>query len=100
MSFGAEVQRKTAEPSSTLPGDSIGRVFSVVNTRFVSGVKATPFRASLVYPPDEADVDYPRECVFKVINDDAKLTSALLREASPAVLQRYTRSTSFYIIRL
>lgn len=31
MSFGAEVRRKTAEPSLSLPGDLIGGVSSVVN---------------------------------------------------------------------
>lgn len=31
MSFGAEVQRKTADPGLLLPGDLIGGVLSVVN---------------------------------------------------------------------
>lgn len=38
MSFGAEVQRKTAEPSLSLPGDSIGGVLPVVNRRLVNGI--------------------------------------------------------------
>lgn len=38
MSSGAEVQGKTAEPSSSLPGDSIRGVLSVVNRRLVNGI--------------------------------------------------------------
>ena len=59
MSFGAEVQRKTAEPSLSLPWNWIGGVLSAVNKRSVDGFKVTPFCTSVAYPPDEADVDYP-----------------------------------------
>ncbi len=38
MSFGAEVQGKTAESSLSLPGDSIGGVLSVVNRRSLNGI--------------------------------------------------------------
>ena len=75
MRFGAEVQRKTARPSLSLPGDSIGgassrgehdRRMAFKLHHFTHGRFILLMRLMLMTP----------ESVFKVTSDDAMLTSS------------------------